>query len=336
MDYVQFGRSGLYVSRQAFGTWKMQKTPKDQVEPLINEVLDSGINLIDMARGYGEGQAEIAVGKAIKNRGKREQVLLATKTSGPKPREPNGFLTTRRAIIQHCEQSLRDLGTDYIDLYQLHCVERFVPVDEPLAAMTDLVKSGKVRYIGTSNFKGWQLVEACWAAEKHSYLKFTSDQSEYHLFDRLLERENFPAMQSYGMAALIYSPLDQGLLAGKFHGGPDAVPDTEKFRSYKENPNHVFWSEKVQTALGKLIEMSRKYGKTPAQLALAFVMKHPVTAIPIIGPSNSGQLADCLGACDIVVDDEMNAMFDAINAPGDKLHGQKFNSYNHGPTCRWF
>ena len=336
MDYVQFGRSGLYVSRQAFGTWRMQKTPKDEFEPLLNEVLDAGINLIDMATGYGEGQSEIAVGQAIKNRGDRERVVLATKSSGPNPREPNGFKTTRRCIMENCERSLKNLGVDYIDLYQLHCVERFVPIDETLAAMTDLVKSGKIRYAGGSNYKGWQLVEACWASEKHSYTKLVSDQSEYHLFDRLLERENFPAMESYGIAALIYSPLAQGLLAGKFYGGPDAVPDTEKFKRYKENPDHIFWSEKIQTGLGKLIEMGKKYCKTPAQLALAFVMKHPVTAIPIIAPSNSEQLADCLGACDIVVDDEMNAMFDDINRPGDKLHGQKLNLYNHGPTCRWY
>jgi aryl-alcohol dehydrogenase (NADP+) len=163
-----------------------------------------------------------------------------------------------------------------------------------------------------------------------------SDQSEYHLFDRLLERENFPAMQSYGMAALVYSPLAQGLLAGKFYGGPDALPDAPKYDRYRNEPDHVFFSAKVQTALGKLIEMSRQYGKTPAQLALAFVMKHPVTAIPIVAPSNAGQLADCLGACDIVVDGEMAALFDAINPPGDKLHGQRFNSYNHGPTARWY
>lgn len=336
MEYHQFGRSGLYVSRQAFGTWKFQKVAPDDAEPLINEALDAGINLIDMARGYGEGRAEAIVGKAIKSRGERERVLLATKTSGPNPREPNGFLCTRRAIIQHCEQSLKDLQTDYIDLYQLHCVERFVPIDEVLEAMSDLVRQGKVRYIGTSNFKGWQLVEACWAAEKHHTHKFVSDQSEYHLFDRLLERENFPAMQSYGMAALIYSPLAQGLLAGKFYGGPDAVPNEPKYERYREDPNHVFWSEKIQTGLGKLIEMGKKYAKTPAQLALAFVMKHTVTAIPIVAPSNSRQLADCLGACDIVVDDEMNAEFDAINRPGDKLLGQGFNSYNHGPTARWF
>lgn len=336
MTYVQFGRSGLYVSRQAFGTWKLQKVAQDEVEPLIHKALDAGINLIDMARAYGEGMAEILVGKAIKSRGERHRVLLATKTSGPNPREPNGFLTTRRAIVENCERSLRNLGTDYIDLYQLHCVERFVPIDETLEAMSDLVRSGKVRYIGTSNFKGWQLVEACWAAEKHHTHKFVSDQSEYHLLDRRLERENFPAMQSYGMAALIYSPLDQGLLSGGFHGGPASLPDTPKYAWYKENPNHVFFSAPVQTALGKLIDLAAKYGKTPAQLALAFVMQHPVTAIPIVAPSNAAQLDDCLSACDIVVDDEMNRGFDAINPPGEKIHGQKFNGYNHGPTCRWY
>ena len=336
MKYVQFGRSGLYVSCQAFGTWKMERTPRDKVEALINEALDAGINMIDTARGYGAGESEILVGKTLRNRGGRENVLVATKTSGPDPREPNGFLGTRRAIIQHCEDSLKRMGLDYIDLYQLHCVERFVPADETLEAMTDLVRSGKVRYIGTSNYKGWQLVEACWAAEKHHLLKYVSDQSEYHLFDRRLERENFPAMQTYDMAALIYSPLDQGLLSGRFYGGIDALPDEPKYARYRENPDHIFFGERIQTALGKLVSLAKDTGYTPAQLALAFVMSQGVPAIPIIAPSSSAQLADCLGACDIVVDENMTAAFNGINPPGEKVHGQKFNAYNHGPMVRWY
>ncbi len=336
MDYVQFGRSGLYVSRQAFGTWRLHRTPADEVEAQINRALDAGINLIDMARGYGEGRSEELVGKAIRNRGGRERVLLATKSSGPKPREPNGFLTTRRAIIENCEASLKRLGVDFIDLYQLHCVERFTPIDEALAALTDLVKAGKIRCIGTSNFKGWQLVEACWAAEKCTLSKFTSDQSEYHLFDRRLERENFPPMQSYQMAALIYSPLSQGLLTGKYHGGPEAVPADCLRADLRNNPDHVFFSPRIQEPMGKLVELARQYGRTPTQMALAFVMSHPVTAIPIIGPRNAEQLEDCLAACEIEVDTELQKAFDAINPPGEKIIGQKYNRYNHGPTVRWY
>ncbi len=336
MDYVQFGRSGLYVSRLALGSWRMHRTPADEIEPLINEALDAGINLIDTARGYGEGRSEEWIGRAIRNRGRREQVIIATKTSGPVPREPNGFLTTRRAIVQHVEESLQRLQLDYIDLYQLHCVERFVPIDETLAAMTDLVKAGKIRYFGGSNFKGWQLVEACWASEKCGLYKMISDQSEYHLFDRRLERENFPAMQSYGLAALIYSPLAQGLLTAKYHGGPESVPEDSIKADIRNNPDHVYFSKPIQDALGKLVSLARAYGKSPTQLALAFVMSHPITPVPIIGPRHSRQLHDCLGACDVTVDDQLRAAFDDIVAPGDKLLGQKFNAYNHGPTVRWF
>jgi len=148
MDHVQFGRSGLWVSRVALGSWRMDRTPEDQVVPLIHEALDAGVNLIDTARGYGGGRAEAWIGEAIRQRGKRDEVLIATKCSAPKPRQPNGFMTTRRAIVQHVEESLQRLGVDHIDLYQLHCVERFVPIDETLAAMTDLVKAGKIRYPG--------------------------------------------------------------------------------------------------------------------------------------------------------------------------------------------
>ncbi len=336
MDHVQFGRSGLMVSRQAFGTWRLDRVDPDQVEPLINAALDAGINLIDTARGYGKGQAERLIGQAVRNRGGRDRVLVATKCSAPNPREPNGFMTSRRSIIQHCDDSLQRLGLDHIDLYQIHCVERFVPIDETLMALTDLVRSGKVRYIGASNYKGWQLVEACWAAEKHHTCKFVSDQSEYHLFDRRLERENFPAMQSYGMAALAYSPLDQGLLSAEMLGGPEALPDTPRYADYRSRPDHIYFSRPIQDALGRLAALAREHGRSPAQMALAFTMQREVPVIPIIAPSNHEQLTDCLQACDISSDDALRAAFDAINPPGEKLHGQRFNPYNHGPTCRWY
>ncbi len=336
MDYVQFGRSGLYVSRQVFGTWRLERTPEAEVAPLLNQALDAGINLLDAAIGYGGGQAEAWIGRVLRARGDRDRVLVATKSSGPKPREPNGFLTTRRAIIENCEASLRRLGLETIDLYQLHCAERFVPIDEALATLTDLVKAGKIRYFGTSNFKGWQLVEACWAAEKCGLYKVTSDQSEYHLFDRRLERENFPAMRSYGIAALIYSPLGQGLLTGKYHGAPERVPPDSRNAKVRERPDHVYFTPRIQQPLGRLVELARAYGRTPAQMALAFVMAQPVPAIPIIGPRNTEQLADCLGACEIEVDAELQAAFDAINPPGEKVLGQGFNAYNHGPTVRWY
>jgi len=163
-----------------------------------------------------------------------------------------------------------------------------------------------------------------------------SDQSEYHLFDRLLERENYPAMQTYGLAALVYSPLAQGLLTGKYYGGSDKVPADALNASLRDRPDHVYFSQRIQTALGKLIELAEAHGKTPAQLALAFVMNHPVTAIPIIGPRTREQLHDCLGACEVTVDDAMSQAFDDICPPGERLIGRPFNAYNHGPTARWF
>jgi aryl-alcohol dehydrogenase-like predicted oxidoreductase len=332
----QFGRSGLYVSQMAFGTWELEKTAEVEMEPLINAALDAGINLIDTAPGYGKGRSEGIVGNVVRGRGERERVLIATKCSVPTPREPNGFMTTRRSIIQHCEESLRRLGTDYIDLYQLHCVERFVPVDETLAALTTLVESGKIRYAGMSNYKGWQMVEACWASEKHHYTKFVSDQSEYHLFDRLAERENFPAMQSYGLAAMAYSPLKRGLLACGMYRGEGAAPDEERERQYAANPSNLYFGASLQTAMGKLVALSASCGFTPSALALAFVMSHPIAPVPIIAPRDAAQLRDCLSACDIEVDDAMRKAFDGIVAPGDKLFGQRFNAYNHGPTARWF
>jgi len=335
MRYVQLGRAGLSVSAMALGSWRLGRTPEDEVGPLVHAALDAGVNLIDTAPGYADGRAERWIGDVIRDRGDRDRVLLATKCSAPKPREPNGYMTTRRAILEHVEQSLRRLGVDTIDLYQLHCVERFVPIDETLGALTDLVRQGKVRYLGASNFKGWQLLESLWCAKERGFAGFITDQSEYHLFDRRLERENFPPMQSYGLAALVYSPLGQGLLAGRRWLGHDRLDD-DVAALRRERPDHVHWSQPVQAALGQLIELAREHGRSPAQLALAFVMSHPVTAVPITGPRTRGQLDDCLAACDIEVDDALRAAFDAIVKPGEKLVGQAFNAYNHGPTARWW
>ena len=333
MQYTQLGRSGLYVSRLALGTWRLQRTPADERSALVNAALDDGINLIDMAPGYGDGEAETTIGTIIAERGNREGVLLATKCSGPKPREPNGFLCTRRNIVASCERALRNLRTDYIDLLQVHCAEPQVPIDETLMALDDLVRAGKVRAVGASNFKGWQLVEAMWAAKENRCCRFTSDQSEYHLLDRRLEAMNFPAMQSYGMKELVYSPLAQGILTGKYHQGGGNVDGlyAEMSREKKED----LFERKLRGPIEQLIALADARGHSAAQLALAFVLDQPAVAAPIIAPRTLAQLEENLGSLAVSVDDELRAGFNAINPPGDRLHGNKLNLYNHGPTTRW-
>jgi len=336
LRYHQFGRSGLYVSPLALGSWRMDRCEDDEVDPLIDEALDSGINFIDTAPRYGGGQAEVWIGEALKRRGDRDRVVLATKSSGPNPREPDGFLSSRRHVIAACEASLRRLQTDRIDLFQVHCAEPLVPIDETLSALTDLQRAGKIRYAGCSNFKGWQLVEAAWCAKEYGYAKFVSDQSEYHLLDRRLEATNFPPMQTYGMAALIYSPLSQGVLTGKYAHGYERTPDDAIQKEVSPAKRDQFYGDRVQGPVRELIALAEERGTTATALALAFVIDQPCVGAAIIGPRHREQLRQNLAAAEVEVDDDLRAAWNRINPPGEKIHGQKLNLYNHGPTARWW
>ncbi len=336
MDYRRFGRSGLYVSPLALGTWRLQRTPEAEIPGLIGAALDAGINLIDSAPNYGDGKAEEWIGRAIAERGGRDDILLATKCSGPKPRAPNGFNCTRRNIVASCERSLRRLRTDYIDLYQVHCVEPDVPADETLAALSDLVRAGKVRAIGCSNYTGWQMVENQWCACERGYARFTSDQSCYNLLDRRLEARCFPAMATYDMVELVYSPLASGHLTGKYLGGHDAIPSDGIYGGMSAEKYDQVYNPQMVAALEDLRAAADERGVTMTQLALAFVLDQPVVAAAIIGPRTREQLDENLGALDVVVDDVLRQRFDAICKPAEKIFGPGFNRYNHGrPSARW-
>ena len=334
MEYRQFGRSGLYVSPLAFGTWRFDRADPDDRARLVNAALDAGVNLIDTAPAYGAGQAEEWLGGILAERGKPESYVLATKCSGPRPRAPDGFLCTRKHVIESCEKSLRRLRVDCIDLFQLHCAEPLVPIDESLAALTDLQRAGKIRYSGSSNFKGWQLVEACWCAKEYGYGKLISDQSEYHLLDRRLETTNFPPMETYGMKTLVYSPLSQGLLTGKYVDGPEGTPAGSLHHG--RDASAPIFSEELTAPVRQLVDLSKRYGHACAAMALAFVIDQRNVGAAIIAPRTMEQLEENLAAAEIAVDDEMRAGFDAINPPGEKLAGQRLNLYNHGPTSRWW
>lgn len=338
MHYRPLGRSAIKVSPLVLGSWRMDRVAPDERSTLVNTALDAGINMIDTAPAYGAGQAEEWLGQILADRGGREKVVIATKSSGPDKDLPNGYLATRRHLLYTVENSLRRLKTDYIDLLQLHAPEPQVPLDETLGALTDLVRSGKVRYIGTSNFMGWQLVEALWVAKEFGYQRFVSDQSCYHLLDRSLEGALFPAMQTFGVGELVYSPLAQGILTGKYQGGPERVPADSVFAHMgnADNPKvPYFFRPQLTDAVGKLVDHAAELGCTPTQLALAFVLKHPVTTAAIVGPRTLDQLHENMAAADLTLTDETMKVLDAINPPGEKIHGWKLNLYNHGPSARW-
>src|SRR5579862_496348 len=233
MNYRQFGRTGVKVSELCLGCMMFGgKTGPEDSYAIIDRALDAGINSVDTANVYSRGRSEEVTGQALKRNGKRERVFLATKVHGTMDEnDPNMQGTSRRHIIDQCEASLRRLQTDYIDLYQLHRPRPEIAIDETLRALDDLVRAGKVRYIGTSTFAAWQVVEALWAAKEYGLNRFVSEQPPYHILDRRIERELVPMARTYGIGLIPWSPLASGKLTGKYKRG-ETRPENSR-----EDPN---------------------------------------------------------------------------------------------------
>ena len=229
-DYRLFGRTGVKVSPLTLGCMMFgRRTELDDSIRIIDRALDAGINLLDTANGYARGRSEEFTGEALKRNGKRGKIFLATKVHFPMSDEdPNQQGVSRRHIIEQAEASLRRLQTDYIDLYQIHRPHPEVAIDETLRALDDLVRSGKVRYVGSTTFAGWQVVEALWASEKLHLNRFVSEQPPYNLLDRRIERELLPVAKTFGLAIIPWSPIGGGLLTGKYQRG-QPIPDDARY-----------------------------------------------------------------------------------------------------------
>jgi len=227
MEYRNLGRTGVKVSELCLGCMMFgNQTPEPDAMKIIDRALDSGINFLDTANVYNEGKSEEAVGKGLKQNGQRQRVILATKVHGTMDKsDPNARGNSRRHLIQQCEASLRRLQTDYIDLYQIHRPSADTPMDETLRALDDLIHSGKVRYIGTSTYAAWQVVESLWISNEFGLNRVVSEQPPYNLLDRRIERELVPMAQTYGLALLSWSPLAEGFLTGKYRQGQALPPE---------------------------------------------------------------------------------------------------------------
>ncbi len=285
------------------------------------------MNIVDTANVYNEGRSEIVVGKALK--GRRDGVILATKVHGKTGAGPNDGGTSRLHILRACEDSLRRLGTDYIDLYQIHRPRPEIPVDETLGALTDLVRAGKVRYVGCSTHPAWMVMEALATSERCGYARYVSEQPPYNLLDRRIENELVPLAQRYDLAILPWAPLAQGVLAGRY-ASADALPgDSRAARMPK-----TIYSERVTVrgveAGRRFVELAGKSGKTPAQLALLWCKDQPAVTAPIVGPRTLEQLTDLLPVMEMALSDEERAACDAINPPG----GVVTNFFNSAPWMK--
>jgi len=318
MEYRPLGRTGVMVSPLCLGTMNFgNPTSTEESIAIINHASDAGINFIDTANVYNAGESERIVGDALKQSGRRDQVILATKVYSKMGHGPNEGGASRSHILRACEDSLRRLQTDRIDLYQLHRPPLTIPQDEVLRAFDDLVRAGKVVYIGCSTHPAWMVMEALAISERYHLARYISEQPPYNLLDRRIENELVPLCQRYGLAVLPWSPLAGGLLAGRYPVD-GSIPDDSRAAKGKEFFRARI-SQKGRQVAAKLAEMAKERGLMAAQLALLWVKDQPGVTSPIIGPKTLGHLKDFLPVMDMRLNDADRPLFDDLVHPGNAV-----------------
>ena len=299
-----------------FGAWGT--SDHDESIRIIHRALDAGINFVDTADVYSMGESEEIVGKALAQV-KREKIVLATKVHGTMGRDPNAQGNSRRWIIAGCENSLRRLGTDYIDLYQIHRPSPDTDIDETLGALTDLVHAGKIRYFGSSTFPAHEIVEAQWVAERRARERFVTEQPPYSILVRGIEADVLPTCQKYNMGVLSWSPLAGGWLSGAFGSGKDNTS-----RRSAMLPHHYDMSlpgnKQKLDAVNALHELADGAGLSLLELALGFVLEHPAITSPIIGPRTMEHLESQLPALELRLSVDVLDRIDEIVPPGIDLN----------------
>ena len=319
MEYRQLGNSGLRVSVLTLGTmtfggvgWSSMvgSTDVDGAQRQIGMCLDAGVNLIDTADVYSAGASEEIVGQALG--GRRDDVLLATKVRMPMGDGPNDAGLSRHHVIRGCEASLRRLGTDYIDLYQVHEWDGQTPLEETLGALDSLVQSGKVRYVGASNYAGWQLMKALGIAERDGLPRFVSQQIHYSLQARDAEYELVPLSLDQGLGILVWSPLAGGLLSGKYRRSDPNPEGTRRFAGWDEPP--VYDEDKLYDTIDVLVEIGQSRGLSAARIALAYLIGQPGVTSVVVGARTDEQLADNLAAASVTLTDDERARLDDVSA----------------------
>lgn len=320
MEYRPLGRTGVQVSSMCLGCMMFGgKTPPDEAYGIIDRALEEGINFLDTANVYAMGRSEEVTGEALKRNGKRHQVVLATKVHGKMGEDQNAFGNSRRHIIEQCEASLRRLQTDYIDLYQIHRPQPGIPIDETLRALDDLVRSGKVRYLGSSTFAAWQLVESLWVSKELGLNRFVCEQPPYNLLDRRIERELLPMAQTYGFAIIPWSPIGGGLLSGKYRRGEEP-PEDARFGGTELNPvQRRRFNDRIFDVVEALGPIADEKGCTLSQLALAWVVQQPAVTSAIIGPRTMEQYTDNMGALNVEFNDDERRRINRIIRRGDAV-----------------
>ena len=318
MEYRPFGRTGVMVSALCLGAMNFGgPTSEEESIRMLDCALDGGINFIDTANVYNQGESERIVGKAFKESGRRDEVVLATKVYGKMGERPNQGGVSRYHIVQACEDSLRRLQTDHIDLYQLHRPGLDVPQDETLRAFDNLVRAGKVRYIGCSTHPAWMVMEALAVSERQNLTWYVSEQPPYNLLDRRIENELIPLCQKYGLAVLPWSPLAGGILARRYPPESEIPADSRAARWGDSFAERV--TDKGRRVAEEVGRMADERGLTASQLALLWVKDQPGVTAPIIGPRTMEHLEDALAIGDRRLEDSDRPLFDNLVHPGNAV-----------------
>jgi aryl-alcohol dehydrogenase-like predicted oxidoreductase len=331
MEYRLLGRTGVKVSPLCLGAMNFgAATDENTSIEIIHAALNAGINFIDTANVYNKGLSEVIVGKALQDR--REQVFLATKAHGRVGAGPNDEGNSRYHLIKACEDSLRRLNTDHIDLYQMHRPNPEIPIDETLSALTDLIRAGKVRYIGCSTHPAWMVMEALAVSEKEHLARYVSEQPPYNLLDRRIENELVPLALRYNLAIIPWAPLAQGLLAGRYPLEQTLPPDSRAFRERGGIYDQRFTQQAFATG-DKFTKLAREFGKTPGQLALVWCKDQPGITAPIIGPRTLEQLNDLLPAAEMKLSQQEREACDLLVPPaGVVVNYHNTSGWNKTPV----
>lgn len=329
MEYRTLGRTGVKVSPLSLGTDNFSNpTPEPDSIEMINRAMDAGINLIDTSNSYVQGESERIIGRALADTGRRHEVLIATKAHYPVGPGPNDRGNSRLHLLKACEDSLRRLQTDYIDLYQLHRPSFDIPVDETLGALTDLVRQGKVRYIGSSTTPAWKLMEALMVSELKGYVRLVSEQPPYNLLDRRIENEVVPMCQAHGLGILPWTPLAMGVLAGRY---ADATDYPEDSRAKLRGGIYAERVTKRGIEVGnEFVKLARENGISPAQLAVLWAKDQPGVTSPLIGPRTLEQLDHFLPVLEMKLDDSVRTACDELVPPGSAVA----NFHNSAPWMK--
>ncbi len=336
MEFRTLGGTGMRVSPLALGTMMLGawgNTDRADCVRIVHRALDAGVNLVDTADVYAFGETEEIVGEALQ--GRRDEVVLATKAHGPMGDDPNSRGSSRRWLIRACEDSLRRLRTDHVDLFQLHRPDPDTDLDETLGALTELVQSGKVRAVGTSTFQAEEIVEALWVAEVRGHVRVRCEQPPYNIFVRGPETAVLPTCRRHGMGVITYSPLNGGWLTGRYRRGAEVQPTSRTEHLPKMYDMSLPVNQRKLDLVDGLGALAAEAGMSLTHLALAFITSNPQVTAAIIGPRTMQHLDDQLQAMDVRLSDDVLDRIDALVPPGTTVDPIDAGYRTPGDTAHW-